>query len=322
MSNFRTIISAKLSENKINYHTPVLFMGSCFTENIGRKLYELKFPTLINPFGVLYNPSSVKQSIELLLDKKQLSQSDLGYYNEMYYSFFHDTEFSDMDKESCLHNINNTLSNASEFFQKTKYIIITFGTAWVYKYIKTGKIVSNCHKIPSKEFKREKLSVDEIYSAWKSLVEKINKFNPQVKIIFTVSPVRHWKDGAVENQLSKSTLILAVHRLKDAFENIEYFNSYEIMMDDLRDYRFYDSDMLHPSKDAIEYIWANFLNTYFELETIQILKEVEKIVRAEKHRPFNTETKAHAKFIQKLAEKKQILRKKYPFILFENNSEQ
>lgn len=316
MKEFRTKIQPQPSKNKISYHTPGLFMGSCFTENIGNKMLDLKFPVLVNPFGVLYNPVSVRQSLEIILDKRDFNENDLGFFNEQWFSFYHDTEFSNTDKQQCLNHINGKLNEARDQLKKANYLIVTFGTAWVYEYLKTGSVVSNCHKIPAKEFTRYKLGVEDIFVQWAKLLNRIEDYNPDLKIIFTVSPVRHWKDGAVQNQLSKSTLILAIHQLKKIFENVEYFPAYEIMIDDLRDYRFYADDMLHPSTVAIEYIWQHFKDTFLEKETNEIIKEVQKIILAEMHRPLKPNSKSHEKFHEKLTLQKQQLMKKYPFLKF------
>ena len=212
MKEFRTKIEPERSNNKISYHTPVLFMGSCFTENIGNKMVDFKFPVLVNPFGVLYNPVSVRQSLEIILDQRNFEESDLSFFNNLWFSFYHDTEFSNPDKQECLKKINRKLNQARAHLKAAKYLIVTFGTAWVYEYLKTKKIVSNCHKIPAKEFERFKLGVEDIFVQWAKVLNRMEDYNPDLKIIFTVSPVRHWKDGAVQNQLSKSTLILAIHR--------------------------------------------------------------------------------------------------------------
>ena len=314
MKNFRTIIQPKPSQNKISYHTPSLLLGSCFTENIGTKLTDLKFQTIVNPFGVLYNPSSVRSSMEILLDTRDFNENDLHFFNEQWFSFYHDTEFSNTDKNECLRKINTTVNEAREHLQKAKYLIITFGTAWIYQNIKTKNVVSNCHKIPSKEFYRKKLSVEDIFVQWAKLLNRIDDFNPNLKVIFTVSPVRHWKDGAIENQLSKSTLILAIHQLRKISENIEYFPAYEIMMDDLRDYRFYADDMLHPSNMAINYIWDQFSKTFFDNKTFEIISEIEKVTKAENHRPFNPDSTNHLKFIEQIREKKRKILNKYPYL--------
>jgi hypothetical protein len=317
MKNFHTIIQPEPSKNKIGYDTPMLFLGSCFTENIGNKITELKLPVQINPFGVLYNSVSVRNGLEILIDQKKFKESDLGYCNEQWFSFYHDSEFSDSDKKQSLNKINTSIKLATEQLRKAEYLVITFGTAWVYKYLETGNIVSNCHKIPSKEFERVKLEPADIFVEWSNLISRLQELNPKLKIIFTVSPVRHWKDGAVQNQLSKSTLILAIHQLKNKFENVEYFPAYEIMMDDLRDYRFYADDMLHPSKVAVDYIWDQFSKTYFGKETTDIFKEIDKIILARNHRPLNPNTQNHKNFIKKQIENIQKLSKMYSFIDFE-----
>jgi hypothetical protein len=318
MKNFRTIIEPETSKNKISYNTPALFLGSCFTENIGNRMRELKFPTSVNPFGVLYNPVSIRFALEILLDNRDFNENDLGFFNGQWFSFYHDTEFSNTDKDKCLKNINSTLNKAREHFSNAQYLMVTFGTAWVYEYIKTKKVVSNCHKIPAKEFKRYKIGVEDIFVNWAKLINRIEDFNPNLKIVFSVSPVRHWKDGAVQNQLSKSTLILAIQQIIKLFENVAYFPAYEIMMDDLRDYRFYAHDMLHPSSVAIDYIWDQFSKTYFERETFDIIKEVNQIVQAKNHRPLNPTAENHQKFVKNQISKIQELSKRYSFINFEN----
>jgi len=316
MKQFRTIIHPEPSPNKIGYQTPVLFMGSCFTENIGNIMAELKFPVIVNPFGVMYNPISVQKGLEILIDQVEFKESDLEFFNEQWFSFYHDTEFSDIDQKKCLDKINNSVKTASRQLRNAEYLVVTFGTSWVYRYLKSGSIVSNCHKIPAKEFERIKLDPEYIFVEWANLINRLNELNKNLKIIFTVSPVRHWKDGAIQNQLSKSTLILAIHQLKAKFKNVEYFPAYELMMDDLRDYRFYADDMLHPSKVAIDYIWDQFVQTYFEKETIDTTKEVLKILFAKNHRPLSPTTPSHKKFIESQIKSIDSLEKKYPLLDF------
>jgi len=316
MKSYRTIVEPDSSKNKISYNTPVLFMGSCFTENIGNKMDKLKFPTIVNPFGVLYNPSSVRSGLEILLDNRDFNEKDLHFFNDQWFSFYHDTEFSNENKDECLKKINTSVNEAREHLRSAKYLIITFGTAWIYEYKKTENVVSNCHKIPAKEFERRKLGVEDIFVQWAKLLNRIEDYNPNLKIIFTVSPVRHWKDGAVQNQLSKSTLILAINQLMKIFDNVEYFPAYEIMMDDLRDYRFYADDMLHPSNVAIEYIWDYFKQTFFDKKTINIIDEVNQVIQAENHRPINPDSINHKKFIENLNRKRELLKQKYPFLKF------
>ncbi|MFC2151478.1 GSCFA domain-containing protein [Bacteroidota bacterium] len=317
MKEFRTVIQPEPSKNKINYQTPLMFMGSCFTENIGNKMLELKFPALVNPFGVLYNPFSVRNSLEILIDHMKFTKDDLCFFNDQWLSFNHDTEFSNENQEDCLKRINSSVEAASKHIRNSKFLIISLGTAWVYKHKKTSKVVSNCHKIPSKEFERILLEPADIFVEWSNLINRLLSLNKKLKIIFTVSPIRHWKDGAIQNQLSKSTLILAIHQLIKEIPNIEYFPAYEIMMDDLRDYRFYANDMIHPSNMAIDYIWEQFSKTYFEKETNDIINEVNKILLAENHHPFKQETESHKKFLQNLKKEKDLINRKHPFIKFD-----
>ena len=319
MKQFRTILYPTPSQNKISYQTPVLFLGSCFTENIGNKMLDLKFPALVNPFGVMYNPVSVQSGLEILIEQSEFKESDLGLFNDQWFSFYHDTEFSDVDQTICLGKINKSIELASRQLRNADYLLITFGTSWVYKYLKSGNIVSNCHKIPAKEFERIKLDTEDIFVEWANLINRLHELNKNLKIIFTVSPVRHWKDGPVQNQLSKSTLILAIHQLKERFKSIEYFPAYEILMDDLRDYRFYADDMLHPSKVAIDYIWDQFVQTYLEKKTVDITKEVERILLAKTHRPLNQNTPSHKKFIESQIKLIEELEKKYTFLDFVND---
>ncbi len=314
MKTFRTTIQPEISPKKISYHTPILFIGSCFTENIGNRMHQLKFSAIVNPFGVLYNPESVRNGIEILINKKKFTESGLDLFNELWFSFYHDSEFSDPDKQKSLDRINSSIESAAKQLKVAKHLVISLGTAWVYKYLKTGNVVSNCHKIPAKEFERYKLSVEDIFTSWIALINKLNEINPKLNIIFTVSPVRHWKDGAVQNQLSKSTLILAIHQLKNKFRNVEYFPAYEIMMDDLRDYRFYADDMLHPSNKAVDYIWDQFAQTYFEKETFGIVNEIKQVFFAKNHRPINPNTKEYNKFLESQIVKIQGLVNKYPFL--------
>lgn len=321
MNLFRTNMQLESSENKITHKSKLLFLGSCFTKNIGDKLVENKFSVDLNPFGVLYNPLSVMNALNILLEKNEFNKNDLYKYKDNWLSFYHDTSFSDSDSKKCLTKINSKLNDSFKFFEKLDYLVITWGTIWTYKFTESGKTVSNCHKIPANKFSRQKLELSQIISDYYELIIQLRNANPELKIIFTVSPVRHWKDGAEQNQLSKSTLLLAIHELIDKFENIEYFPSYEIMMDDLRDYRFYTEDMLHPNKVAIDYIWDKFSDRYFDNTTLLLIKEISKIVKAVNHRPYNEESDSHQKFIAKQLSEIDKLKLKNSFLDFTNELE-
>ena len=317
MQKFRTEIEITESENKFTYKDKLFFIGSCFTENIGNVLHELKFNTEVNPFGVLYNPLSVKNSLEILLRQKEFTEKDLQHNNDLWFSFYHHSSFSDVDKQQCLDKINSKIKTASKHLKECDYLFITFGTSLVYQLKNSGNVVSNCHKLPAKEFKRSMLASCEIYDEYAMLINQLKSINPDIKIILTVSPVRHLKDGAVQNQLSKATLLIAIHQLIEFYENIFYFPAYEIVMDDLRDYRFYGDDMTHPNNMAIKYIWEKFKETYIEKGEFELMKQIQDIVQASNHRPFNTNTETHKKFITNYKNKIEILKRENPEMNFE-----
>ncbi|MEN8119764.1 MAG: GSCFA domain-containing protein [Bacteroidota bacterium] len=316
MNSFRTEIFPEKSPFFIDYHKKVVFMGSCFTENIGNKLLENKLPALVNPFGVLYNPESVMKAIEVIIAKKTFTDEDLNFENDKWFSFDHHSSFSSHNKEEVSEKINAEIDKAHNYLKEAQSLFITFGTSWYFRLIENDEIVANCHKLPAKLFKRELLNVNEIVSSWGQLIKKIKEFNPDLKIVFTVSPIRHWKDGAIGNQLSKSVLIVAIHEILKEHKHTSYFPSYELMMDDLRDYRFYDDDFLHPNSQAINYIWDKFTATFIDDSTIQISKQAEKIVKSVNHKPFHPKTNSYKKFLEVNLEKIKQLNLKYPFIDF------
>jgi hypothetical protein len=315
MSAFRTEIELQPSAYRITHKDKILFIGSCFTDNIGQKLRELYFNIRINPFGVVYNPLSLLNSLGVLMDGEEYTEDDLEFRNELWFSWDHHSSFSEPGKEKCLNNINQEIKSSSKHLRKADFILITFGTAWIYRLKKNGEIVSNCHKIPEKEFDRILLSPRDIINSWKVFIPELLHKNKELRIIFTVSPVRHWKDGAHGNQLSKSVLLLAIDEICRMFpENSEYFPAYEILLDDLRDYRYYSDDLLHPNSQAVNYIWSLFEKVYFDKQTLEINKELEKLIQARNHRPYNEETDAYKKFIKKIASQANQISKKYPFL--------
>ncbi len=312
MAAFRTIVDVTHAENKIGYGDPTLWAGSCFAENIGGKMKRLKFPTEVNPFGVTYNPVSVENSLRILMEERMFTKEDLNYHNGKWFSFYHHTLFSSTDPGECLKKINSSVRNASAFLKKAKYLFITFGTARVYKVRETGIIASNCHKLPENRFKRYLLPVEETVQRWGKLLEELRSYNPGINVVFTVSPVRHWKDGATGNQVSKSVLILAVWKLTELFEFVNSFPAYEILMDDLRDYRFYEKDMLHVNNQAVEYVWEKFSNAYIDHNAHPVMREVEKIKQAAGHKPFDPGSEEYMGFLEQLEKQIQELNKKYP----------
>ncbi len=297
-----------------SYNEQTILLGSCFVENIGKKLEENKFPIDLNPFGILYNPSSIANAIRLLIEPTEFKEKDLFQKGGIYHSFFHHSRFSSSSESECLKKINEQLALSAQSIRTAKRIIITFGTAWVYQLKESGKIVSNCHKLPEKLFHRRILTTSEIVEEWQTLLQELWGLNPDIKILFTVSPIRHWKDGAHHNQLSKATLLLAIDELQQTYpEQIAYFPSYEIMMDELRDYRFYADDLFHPSAQAIEYIWERFYESMFSKDTFTILKEWKEIQKAIQHKPFHPQSEAYKRFISQTLLKIELFKKKFPF---------
>jgi len=316
MERFRTEISPALSKFPIDYHSNCLFIGSCFTENIGKKMQELKFSTIINPFGVVYNPLSVINCCNILLNDRLFTETDLHYYNEQWFSFYHHSSFSHPNRDICLQNINTAIGETAQYLQSCSHLFITFGTAWVYKLLLSGEVVSNCHKLPASHFERNLLTINKIVDEAALLFHKLRATNSDLKVILTVSPVRHIKDGAHGNQLSKGILLLAVEQLCK-LNFVEYFPAYELVLDDLRDYRFYDADMLHPNQLAIDYVWEKFVASNIHSECSPLMLEISKIVHAKKHRVFNPTTNLHKQFVISNKHKIEELLKKHPYINLE-----
>lgn len=317
--NFRTPIKPDKLKQQINHKTSVIMMGSCFTDNIGEMLTKYLFNIVVNPFGVTYNPLSVKKGISQLLSKEEYKKEDLKLRNELWFSFDHYTKYSDTKKEEALRKINTDFSLAKEKLQSAGFLIITFGTAFTYRFLETGEIVCNCHKIPASQFERYMLTPKSIIQEYEELINQLLEVNPDLQVIFTVSPVRHLKDGLVENQRSKAALLLAVNELLQLFpDSTHYFPSYEIMMDDLRDYRFYDADMLHPNEQAIDYIWERFLETVVAPDALDIITKIDPLLKARSHRPLHTDTEAYKKFSDQLSFKEAELKNIYPELQWKN----
>lgn len=315
-SKFQTIVDVPKYLRETGYGKLNLFMGSCFTENVGNKMADLKYSVDINPFGILYNPMSVANGLEILLNKKVLSKDDLIQHNHLWHSFSHHGRFSGSNENEALKKINGRISTSSDFLKKADFLFLTFGTAWIYRSKKNGEVVANCHKIPAKDFIRERLSVADIVEKYTELLHALWQQNSKLNVVFTVSPIRHWKDGAIENQRSKATLLLAVEQLVQLFANDKcaYFPSYEIVMDELRDYRFYAEDMLHLSNVAVNHIWEIFVESFVEPESRKLAKEVQKITAAMNHKPFNNTSIEYLGFLQKTMSMCEILETKCPSI--------
>lgn len=311
---FRTEVHIPPAKNRINYTTGILFMGSCFTENIGSILEELRFPVDVNPFGVIYNPSSLARNLWALIQGKTYGAADLESDGNRWFSFDHHSRFSDPDRDRCLENINRRLGQSTVHLAKTRFLLITWGTAWVYVNRKTASVVCNCHKLPAARFSRHLLTINRVVDTYTKLFAALRKTSPELHIILSVSPVRHWKDGATLNSVSKSTLILAAHRLSEMFSYCDYFPAFEIAVDDLRDYRFYADDLVHPNAQMTRYIWEKFSRTWIAGESLELSREVRKLVEARNHRPFDPASGEHLDFCRKQLERVRELGKEHPYL--------
>jgi len=308
--NFRTSIQLKPERNQIDYDSKLFLIGSCFSENISKKLLYYKFQTDSNPFGILFNPMAIETFITNAINSKMYTEKDIFQLNERWHCFDAHSDLSAIDKNEFIQNLNAAIKSANKQLSETTHIVITLGTAWTYRFIETDTIVGNCHKVPQKKFLKELLSVEEVTASLENICTLLKDVNPTVNIIFTVSPVRHLKDGFVENAQSKAHLLSAIHQLIDQRNHQFYFPSYEIMMDDLRDYRFYANDMLHPNETAINYIWEQFKQVWIAENTTKIMNEVETIQKGLAHKPFNSTSMQHQAFLEHLKQKMATLKSK------------
>lgn len=305
----------KETKNLINYDSNIFLLGSCFSENIGNKLNHFKFQSIQNPFGILFHPKAIETLITNAVNQKVYSNEDVFLQNEVWHSFDVHSSLSSENDKSLLKKINSAISVTNKKLKEASHIIITLGTSWVYRFIETDTIVANCHKIPQKKFLKELLTVDEITKSLSTILVLLKSINKNIHITFTVSPIRHLKDGFVENTQSKSNLISAIHTIL-VDTNVSYFPSYEIMMDELRDYRFYAEDMIHPNKTAINYIWEKFVDTRFSEESLPTMKEIEAIQKGILHRPFHEKSEQHQHFLEKIVKRKEKIKSQFPFIKF------
>ncbi|OCB78098.1 GSCFA domain-containing protein [Flavobacterium crassostreae] len=293
---FRTQIPISKTNNPIDYTSRVVSLGSCFAVNMAEKLDYFKFQNNCNPFGILFHPLAIEKLVRFAVLDKEYTEKDVFFQNDRWHCFDAHSDLSTANKEALLRHLNTILKTTKQQLQHASHILITYGTSWVYRAIATNEIVANCHKVSQKQFCKELLTIATITQSIAATIAQIQSINPEVKFIFSVSPVRHIKDGFVENQRSKAHLISALHALDFEGLPMRYFPSYEIMMDELRDYRFYKEDMLHPSELAINYIWDRFKETHIDLSAYATIEAVATIQKALQHRPFNPTSESHQKF--------------------------
>ena len=306
----------------INYTSKILLIGSCFTEHIGNALDELKYQVLQNPNGILFGPDSVCISLLSYIQNKQYTKADLFQLNEVWNSWQHHSRFSNIDVSDAISRINQSQQQAHEFLKQADWLIITLGSSYTYQLThladtaseQTGNTVANCHRAPANWFLKEMLETEDIKIMLEDCLKQLKAFNPKLKFLFTISPVRHIRDGVVENNRSKARLIEAVHFIVSKFESAFYFPAYELVIDVLRDYRFYDVDLVHPNYPATEFVLEKFADSCIEDEARLLMQEVKKIIIARKHKAFQPATKAHQQFLISHFEKTKTLQKKYPFL--------
>jgi len=312
---FRTEINIPKQNNQISYHSKIVLFGSCFTENIEKHFNYYQFKNNSNPHGILFHPIAIENSIIDCINNKNYTEADLFYFNDLWLSLNHHTKFSSENNSTVLNDINKQIQQTNLTIRNASHILITLGTSWVYRFENSDALVANCHKIPQKKFQKELLSVKQIVNSLENSIAKIKSVNKSTIILFTVSPIRHLKDGFAQNNLSKAHLISAIHSVIDKKQTF-YFPSYEIMMDDLRDYRFYKNDLSHPNDIAMEYIWEKFKNSWIDENSFELMGEIENIQKSLQHKPFQGSSKKHLEFINKLNHKITTLKKKYPHFDF------
>lgn len=302
--------------DQIDYNSKVLFLGSCFSENIAEKFSYFKLNNLVNPFGILFHPNAIETFITNAINAKEYTETDVFYHNELWHSFEAHSRLSHRSQEYVLKALNTSIEATHNFLKDASHVILTFGTSWIYRDIASDALVANCHKLPQKKFLKELYSVDQVKASLDAIDALIKSINPEVTIINTVSPVRHIKDGFIENNLSKAHLISAVNDLCGSSKRQFYFPSYELMMDELRDYRFYGEDMLHPNQVAIDHIWERFKTVWISEEAFDTMKEIDGIQKGIAHRPFHPDSDAHQSFLEHLEVRKTRIKSRFPHVNF------
>ncbi|MBN2707620.1 MAG: GSCFA domain-containing protein [Calditrichaceae bacterium] len=318
---FRTEIIQDKSDMLIQHDQPVITIGSCFADNIAAKLNYYRFKLLSNPFGVLYNPASIYNSLKLVNESETFPEEELFEFNGRWHSFYHHSVFSGIDRKKVLDNINSKLNETREFLKTCRFIIITLGSSYYFKHKNSGQIVSNCHKMPAREFSMEKLSVEEIFNYCDLITQIVSGLNPGCSFIFSVSPIRYLKFGFTGNQQSKAALILGLEKLLQKNKQCAYFPAYEIMIDDLRDYRFYDTGLVQPNQQAVDYIWEKFCENYLSEECKKAMYDIEKLNKAREHRPFNPDTEEYQSFVKTQVDYILNLETRYPYLDLEKDKE-
>lgn len=317
----QTKVNIVESSFKLDYGSKTMLIGSCFVENMGERLKYYKFDADVNPCGIVYNPLSVANVLDCLMSGVKLMEDDLIWNNDSWVSLLHHGSFSAADAAVCLDGINSRLEFSAGQLRQADLLVLTFGTSWAYRYLDKDIIASNCHKIHKEAFQRFRLNVDDIVGEYTELIGRLRRFNPGIRILFTVSPIRHWKDGAHGNQVSKACLLLAIDELVNRFEFADYFPSYEIVLDELRDYRFYAEDMLHVSDVAAGYVWERFRQAYIAAGTEGMMKRIDKVNKSLAHRPVNVESDNYQALLKHLGAEIEDISRQLPDVCFDVEKE-
>lgn len=313
---FRSELDSPVFPFMLSHSDTVVSIGSCFAEHIAQRLTEGKLPVVLNPFGIVYNPISIARQLDTLVEPVAFTKPDLFFESDLWHSFDHHSVFSGTKPDEVLHQINSALAQGADALAKAKVLIITLGTSFVYELRDSGKVVANCHKVVASRFNKRRLSLDDITGCLADAFEAIFRINPGIYILLTVSPVKHLREGIIENQRSKAGLILAVDALCSRYNNVHYFPAYEYLNDDLRDYRFYESDLAHPNKLAVDYIWKKFEASLLTPETQLIFRRLNSVHTNLRHRPLHPDTAAYQQFLIKIRTSIESLEAEYPFLDF------
>jgi len=319
---FRLELPVKPFPKQLELPGPVMLIGSCFTDHISKKLAAHKFRVLENPHGILFNPKSIENAINTYIGNREYQRTDLFFFNELWASWEHHGQFAHPDAGIALQMMNVSVGHAHSFLKEAKWMVITLGSSWVYelKNVSMGgimkQVAANCHKVPQQFFDHRLLSSGEVNASLGAIIRAVRNFNPFIQVIFTVSPVRHFREGLVENNRSKALLITAVHQLVQSFKNIYYFPSYELVIDDLRDYRFYAEDMVHPNYQATQYVWEKFVQACISDASRRDMEEIGKIVHARNHRSLHPSSKQHRQFLALMLERTKQLQQRLPQLDF------
>jgi hypothetical protein len=325
--NFMLTFEPKKLPEVINYRDKIMLIGSCFTEHIGNALQDAKFSILQNPNGILFDPVSVCKSLVSYVENKQYTETDLFFLNEVWNNWQYHSRFSNAERSAALEEMNGSRQKAHDFLREASWVVITLGSSFSYRLTEAGgtydatsgdragdRSVANCHRAPAQWFSKHMLSIAETTEALDHCLHRLFQFNPNLKFLFTVSPVRHIRDGLVENNRSKSRLIEAVHHMVNKYERLFYFPAYELVIDVLRDYRFYDIDLVHPNYMATDFVLQKFMTSCIDDEARGLMEELKKISIARRHKAFHPGTSAHQQFLSSFAEKTKNLQDKYPFL--------